>query len=116
MPIPWNEVWQLVITIAAGVVTLSAAGSWVAKLFSPYKKLVKQQDELRQEIAALKQQNEHYEKLFERDLERFKRNDEKDTIMFDVLFALLEHARTNNSKGLMEAASKKLQAFLIERK
>lgn len=120
MPIPWNEVWQVVLAIAVGVTTLSAACSWIVKLFNPYKKLKAEQEESKAAIAKLReeieQQNDKYMELFRRDLQRFERNNENDAIMFDLLFALLEHARTNNSTGLMDEASEKARAYLIHRK
>lgn len=116
MPIPWNEVWQVVIAVAAAVVTLTAAGSAIVKLFNPYKQLKKRLEEQQREIEGVKQQIDRHGDLLRKDLERFERNDERDAIMLDATFALLEHARTNNSTGLMDEASKKMQAFLIHRK
>lgn len=120
MPIPWKEVWLLLLSVAGGIITLGGAGSWVLKLLNPYKKLKAEQEESKAAIAALRKeiqdQNDRYMELFRRDLQRFERNDEKDAILFDAIFAILEHSRTNNSTGLMDEASKKMQAYLIHRK
>lgn len=105
----WEEAWKVALAIAAGIVTLSAAASAVAKLFGPYKKIVVRLDGCE---STLKRHGE----LLKKDLERFERNEETDTLVLEALFTLVEHARTNNSTGLMEATSKKMQAFLIERK
>lgn len=109
MPMPWNEIWQVTLAIAAGIVSLTAAGSAVARLFNPYKKIVKRVEECED---VLKRHSD----LFRKDLERFERNEETDTLVLEALFTLVEHARTNNSTGLMEATSKKMQAFLINKK
>lgn len=104
-PVPWE--WLL--AIAAGIVSLTAAGSALTRLFSPYRRLVERLEELETKLKE-------HDRLFKRDLDRFERNDERDAVMMDSIFALLEHARTDNSTGLMEAASKKMQAYLINRK
>lgn len=109
MPIPWDALWQAMLVIAGGIVTLAAAGTAIFKMFNPYKRIVKRLDEIEARLTR-------HDDLFRRDLERFEAGEETDTMMLKALFTLIEHARTNNSTGLMEATSKEMQAFLIGRK
>ena len=92
-----------------GIISVGAASAVVIKLFSPYKRL-------KAEVAELRALSEDNKKKLGNDLQRFESNDERDNLMMDALFTLVEHARTNNSTGLMEATSKKLQAYLIHRR
>lgn len=61
-------------------------------------------------------ETKRHAELLAKDLNRFEANDERDRMMMEALFTLVEHARTNNSTGLMEETSKKMQAYLIHRK
>ena len=104
-----DEMWQALLLLAGGIVALIGAGSAIFKLFNPYKRIIKRLDELEKEAV-------HHAGLFEKDLRRFEANDERDCVMMDTLFAILEHNRTNNARGWMEEASKKMQAYLVHRK
>lgn len=97
-----DTIWQAILVVAGAIVALYGAGSAVAKLFSPYKKIAKKVDEHDRRLAAGDA--------------RFHRDEQTDTAIIKALFALLEHARTNNSTGLIAEASKELQQHLVERK
>lgn len=135
-PFPWT--WILAI---CGIITsIGVATSWVMKLFGPFKKM---KAEIAQNEKVLEQHNkelellkslmendrqmkemleqhqkdlELHDRLLKQDNEHFKSNDACMTAILKSIYALLEHARTNNSTGLMDAASNELQQFLIERK
>ena len=104
-----DTVWQALLFLAAGITALVGAGSAVFKLFNPYKQILAR-------LAALEGRVTAHDDKLAKDLGRFEVNDARDCMMMDALFALLEHARTNNSTGLMEETSKKMQAYLIHRK
>lgn len=100
MPVPFP--WEWLLAVAGAITVFIGAGSAVFKLFSPYKKIISRLD--------------RHDRLFENDHQRLRNEEESTIAILEALYALLEHARTDNSTGLMDEASKTLQGFLIRRK
>lgn len=104
-----DTIWQAILVVAGAIVALYGAGSAIVKVFGPFKKIVKKQDEHDARLDG------HDKRLADGD-SRFHRDEQKTAVMMKALFALLEHARTNNSTGLVSEVSKELQQYLIEGK
>lgn len=110
MPVNEIEAFSRVLFWACtGLITLSGAATVIVKMVNPYRKIVAR-------INELEASDKKHSDILAKDLLRFEANDERDRMMMEALFTLVEHARTNNSTGLMEETSKKMQAYLIHRK
>ena len=92
----------MIAAVGGAIVTLG-------RLISPYK-------ELKREVRELRALGEDNKRKLAHDLGRFEENELRDNLMMETLFTLVEHARTNNSTGLMEKTSKKLKVYLIHNK
>ncbi|MDL2318056.1 hypothetical protein LJC74_03045 [Eubacteriales bacterium OttesenSCG-928-A19] len=101
--------FKVLLWACGSLITIGGAAAIIVKLFNPYKKLIARIDDL-------EKADKRKDDLLAKDLARFEANDERDRMHTEALFAILEHLRTNNSTGLMDETSKKMQAYLIHRK
>lgn len=114
-PIPWNEIWPIVLTLAGGIVTLSAAGSAVFKLFSPYKRFVKRLDGHDQALARDLKRFEEHEALHKKEQEQREADRADIAVLMKSQLALLSQTRVDDPDGFVRTAIEEIQQHLIDR-
>ena len=104
-----SQAWAWLLTLAAGVITLS-------KLWDIIREHLKPQKRLREDVAK-------HAELLSRDKERFdsmervlKEQSEVNALIFRALFAQINHQISGNGDEILKKARDDLQAYLAGRR
>lgn len=118
-----NDLWQVVLAISGGIITLSGAGAVIASLVNKAKTPNQRQNErldaLEENVAKIEERLKLGNKRFESDackmvgLESAMKNTNK--IIVESLQALTAHAIDGNNIEQLRQAEKSLNDYLIDK-
>lgn len=96
-----DMIWQLILYICGGIVTIYGGINAVQKFFSPYK-------EIRDKI-------ERHDELLESDNNRLKTIEESQRLQCKVQMVMLQHMITGDHVDKLREAQEEIEAFLINK-
>ena len=118
-----NDLWQVVLAISGGIITLSGAGAVIAgvihKAKTPNQRQNERLDALEENVAKIEERLKLGNKRFESDackmdgLESTMKNTNK--IIVESLQALTAHAIDGNNIEQLRQAEKSLNDYLIDK-
>lgn len=118
-----NDLWQVVLAISGGIITLSGAGAVIAgvihKAKTPNQRQNERLDALEENVAKIEERLKLGNKRFESDackmvgLESAMKNTNK--IIVESLQALTAHAIDGNNIEQLRQAEKSLNDYLIDK-
>ena len=118
-----NDLWQVVLAISGGIITLSGAGAVIAgvihKAKTPNQRQNERLDALEENVAKIEERLKLGNKRFESDackmdgLESTMKNTNK--IIVESLQALTAHAIDGNNIEQLRQAEKSLNNYLIDK-
>ena len=101
------QIWQWVLTISGGIITLGSALTTIKNLTKPATDLVDR-------IKRLEAHDEKDMKRFERHEVEFAKSAKADQALYRAVLALLDHAKDGNHTGEMKKARDALNEHIID--
>lgn len=118
-----NDLWQVIVAISGGIITLAGAGGVIASLIHKVKAPNKKQDErltaLEENVKKIEQRLELGNKRFESDADKMFSLEHamKDSIkvIIESLQALTAHAIDGNNIDQLKRIERSLNDYLIDK-
>ena len=101
-----------ILAAAAGITTIAAAWTWVAKAI---KHMKSPNDTQNARLTELEKRVARHDELFTNDKRRIEAIEDGTRVTQQALLALLDHGIVGNNLDQMEAAKRDLERYLIER-
>lgn len=105
------EVWQGILLVCGGIITIGGAVAVIQKLLKSAKK---PQANIKKDIGCIKKTLLDHDRFFKNDKESIEDITKGQEIMFKSHLALISHAIDGNDINQLKKVKSELQTFLIE--